>query len=436
MRNARLARWGAAVLVCLTLAAAPGCNCGTVSNPSDGGSPPGDSGALPDGLARYIAAVCDWVVRCEPQLGPAVESVESCRAFYVDLFSCFVIPLEEAFGFTFTTNDAAVDACVAAFETFPCDGAVITGDECSDIFAPVPGTVPEGGACASATGGPTNVCADGLYCNWQPSMCSACEHRGALGEDCSARECATDLRCDFTTNTCVALAADGAACTFGSECVSGICSGTPSICTGPLPDGADCSSDSDCQSTTCVNVCVTPVPAGGPCMDTQECQGFRACIAGTCADRLPDGAACTEQVCLVDHACIDGLCAAINGCDLLSIPQPCGAGPACADTEFCDFATSMCMPRRPVGQPCTGSDECVEPAHCDFTTGLCEAPSPQGGPCTFDSDCIDGLSCTSGDTCEMLVANGAPCTAGDDCDSDYCDSMTMTCADLPVCAPL
>ena len=431
-----MTRWGVVVACCLALGAAPGCNCGPGNGPGDGGSPPGDSGALPDGLARYVAAACDWIVRCEPQFGPAVDSVESCRAFYVDLFSCFILPLEEAFGLTFTTNDAAVDACVNAFETLPCDVVTLPGDPCSDIFVPEPGTAVEGAACADATGGPSNVCADGLYCNWQPSTCSACEHRGTLGEDCSVRICQTDLRCDFATNTCVALSANGVACTFGSECASGICGGTPSTCSGPLPDGADCVSDTDCQSSTCVDVCITPVPAGGPCTVTEECEGFRACIAGTCSDRLPDGAACNDEVCLVDHRCAGGVCTPIDGCDLGFFAQPCNGGPSCGMDEFCDATLGACAPRGGVGQPCTGSNECVATAYCDFMSGLCATPAAAGGPCTSSTGCEDGLTCTSGNTCETPAPNGAPCGAGGDCASDYCDSVTTACADLPVCAPI
>ncbi len=83
--------------------------------------------------------------------------------------------------------------------------------------------------------------ADGLVCDPATQLCASSLEAG-LDESCLDLPCAAGLQCDYASDTCVALLADGQACAFGSDCLSGFCFG---------PDGSAICGDAASVQTAC-----------------------------------------------------------------------------------------------------------------------------------------------------------------------------------------
>jgi Lipase (class 3) len=92
--------------------------------------------------------------------------------------------------------------------------------------------------CGNSRRCQSNACVEKL-----PS-CSTC----SSGNECSSGVCSFNRCAEPETG----LLANGCACWWSSECVSGRCEGwTQPICFAPLPSGSVCDESSDCESSSC-----------------------------------------------------------------------------------------------------------------------------------------------------------------------------------------
>jgi hypothetical protein len=98
---------------------------------------------------------------------------------------------------------------------------------------------------------------DGLRCD---STTDACVALKPVGEACTssvADECVTSAYCDTTLRKCTERKQTGAMCTSSfsnPQCADGLyCSTTNRTCAAALADGAACTQNEQCKSTDCVN---------------------------------------------------------------------------------------------------------------------------------------------------------------------------------------
>src|SRR6185503_14925030 len=121
---------------------------------------------------------------------------------------------------------------------------------------------------------PFGVCAPGAYCHPTTGICI---HIPKAGEPCPDSICEETAAC--SSGSCVALLADGAACSSSLECRSGYC------------------------DTTCRGL-----PAAGEPCPVGQCAEDAWCKEGTCAAPLPLGESCATGVCETSHTCFQGQC--------------------------------------------------------------------------------------------------------------------------------
>lgn len=244
--------------------------------------------------------------------------------------------------------------------------------------------------------------------------------RGASGgmpmprPDCiarvAARSCdqtslaARQLGCHFYDGTLP----DGAACSPGSECVSG-------ECWAPA-----------CREACCQGVCVAAV-APVPAALGERCR-FAPCVEGHCADSgLCEPVLVEGEPCLADSECGDGLtcawdssgmCARLPGpgelcnrecrdvgtvCATFSRRcEPSAEGSVCADSygcgmgQLCDASSRCRMTVRRIGEPCSYPDGPCRAAGTicrrgeDDGSGLCQPLSVEGETCGHNRDCTSG----------------------------------------------
>jgi hypothetical protein len=173
-------------------------------------------------------------------------------------------------------------------------------------------------AACSGTSSTLGACVDGT-----PTQCSGVP-AGMYCAECST--CPAGKRCDFSSDTCVALVMEGAPCSANVDCVSGNC--------GPAeaPDGG------------AVSVCL--VAAGQPCTPGN---------CGSC-DATDGGSGCA-QTCLTDQDCPtvqgDGTCSSDH-----AIHWPC--------LGYSQSGYFCRQPCEPFGA-CPGDLSCQEylPGSCD-----------------------------------------------------------------------
>lgn len=228
----------------------------------------------------------------------------------------------------------------------------------------------------------------------------------------------------------------------------------PDIClqvnAGTLHDGDACGLDTECVSQFC------SIP---PC-DMACCTG--TCVGDAAPGRANLGEPCENALCSPDSFCDDGtlMCEALVGvgmfcsstsqcqygldCDQTGV---CGALPGpgapctgqCRDEgTTCSATTGTCVKVGLAGAACVTSGDCSPIYACD-TTKHCSAGVALGQPCAANQQCADdGAFCdiptdgTSG-TCVAPKANGETCQGDANCASVYCDPLTLTCADEPIC---
>jgi hypothetical protein len=212
------------------------------------------------------------------------------------------------------------------------------------------------------------------------------------------------------------------------------------VITGTLAQGETCGFDRECVSDNCVvpsctEACCTgtcgpelaPPDIGQPC--TSLCvEGAFCNTSGTCQALLPQGAACSEEVCTYGNYC-KGLTSTTSG---TCSPFP-HLGEACE--TICAEVNAVCLGARCVevgllGDACSSDAQCAGFYVC--TAGSCALMPTRGMPCT--RTCSDESFC-NGTTCEAQKPNGATCARGEECLSHWCERTNATgnCTDVPVC---
>ncbi len=257
----------------------------------------------------------------------------------------------------------------------------------------------------------------------------------AEGAQCSFSSQCESLACSLEgeCGTCVPSAEPGGAC--GPEvglcpnlyvCEAGICEPGPSYMPGTNVLGEECTGGGSCDSgLTCRSGVCAPYPTEGEaCDDTRHCVGGSYCELDDLTCHAPPG---EGERCGVDA--FTGGAAYCGGdlrckrstdseglCELLPTSgQPCLfdavenqlAIVSCDKTSRCDESQTppLCVPKSERGQPCQSILDCVDGASC-----LCP---------DLSSDCIERI-------CGEMQLGGQPCDQpGDVCHPAYiCDGGT------------
>ncbi|MGZ3417898.1 MAG: hypothetical protein ACXVEE_08545 [Polyangiales bacterium] len=365
-----------------------------------------------------------------------------------------------------------------------------------------------GQACSAGTDCASGACVDGFccnaacnqaceVCNVTPGTCTAAP-KGAGGRTscgvgscngtshvCST-SCATDADCSASgfcnAGTCVAVSAQGTACTRDRQCASGSCHDgfcCSSGCSGPCETCAKAKGASADGTCTPLPAATKPAACGGyacsgtsgacaiGCTDDAGCTSGYYCDGAFCQKARAQGDGCTrtgqcgtgltcaDGVCC-NSAC-DGVCQACSAANKESGDAPgvcgqakigtdpgdrcptedsttcgksgkCGAsgtcalwpkGSACGSGVTCDGSTAK-------GRTCDGLGTCVETAGASCAPGACSTTSGCTFTCTTSSDCDASGYCDAG-TCRTRALVGRTCTADDQC-------ATGVCADGVCCA--
>ncbi len=265
------------------------------------------NGSVAGDRDSFIAQLCQQYMPCCAKAGKPADGAQ-CRAFY------------GAFAASNNYDPAAGSACLsevkaaAASPTF-CDNATSTNvsPSCGKVFpasgggSKKPGeTCAQDNECASSTEGPVecrslfkdgatikkcqvqiagkagdtpclgtvdgNITSynssgdtdilprgylcnvkDGLRCDSTTDKCVAIAKVGEPCEGFGSNLCTDDAFCDTTQKKCVARKAVGEMCT-SDQCVEGAyCNTTTRLCTASLAVGAACKSSSECITRSCVN---------------------------------------------------------------------------------------------------------------------------------------------------------------------------------------
>lgn len=193
-----------------------------------GGSGTGGAGQVAlDGLADgYAEVTCGSIFRCCDEaeraegfaaFDPPITTEAECRASYAELLEFFLFAEAQRAvdAGTVRYDDAAAAACLQASRAAAC--GVAPGEVCDRVLV---GLVAGGQPCASNL-----ECAAGGICLGSDAGAGRCGAKPALGEPCPDYDCEDGSYCALSQDaaTCVALEADGAACSLGSECRSGNC---------------------------------------------------------------------------------------------------------------------------------------------------------------------------------------------------------------------
>ncbi len=239
-----------------------------------------------------------------------------------------------------------------------------------------------------------------------------------------------DMAPDATPDQGQSLGEVGDACTFGTECESGICinGACAEACTGDAdcPLGFSCIElevDLEGGGSETVSACVadTPCTANSDCSDPDVCVVDRAGAAIDLTCDAPAGPGDVGGTCTMDSDCESGLC--IDG----ACSAPCDTSNDCAaDGSFvCEITSvatgtggsedlTICVPRPPDScisdADCTGTDRCVANktmTELQFECGPAVGTEESGDACVVDADCAQNL-CIGG-------ACAGPCAEVGDC---------------------
>jgi len=214
-----------------------------------------------------------------------------------------------------------------------------------------------GGTCVNTTDCESLAnCFDYVYNNkW--GMCI-----GTTGAACSNGTYCASWICTKGACTSVPL---GQACVYTTDCGSlATCVGyinvtTLGTCIGS--NGADCSSGTACPSGICVNNTCVKVSPGGGCDIAADCSGNAACQSGICV-LIALGTSCTDASdCSSNAHCFSGNCYGVPGANCKG-GKWCMSG-SCAGGEC--FASTW-------GQACVASMDCVKGLSCSNGTSICE----------------------------------------------------------------
>ncbi len=171
-------------------------------------------------------------------MGQPISTEDQCVAYTVAFFNGLALPQWQASiaaGRMEYDANAAGD-CVAASASLSCAdyGALSSGNAntslagtCRPFLIP---KVANDGACSH-----DDECTSGNCVTTSSSMDGTCKPMPAAGEACSG-SCVDGYYCGFasgqTTETCIAVEANGTQCTSSDECMSGYCDSTvaPRVC--------------------------------------------------------------------------------------------------------------------------------------------------------------------------------------------------------------
>jgi len=300
-------------------------------------------------------------------------------------------------------------------------GTVVTSTACGTLTNQCnTGTCMPGG-CVAVPIADGTVCDDGQFCS-TGDTCTAGSCGGAA-RDCNDGNACTADTCDESVNLCInnagvlngATCDDGAYCTMGETCSSGLCGGAmPRVCT----DGNVCTVDSCDES---IDACVFDAPAanGNSCSDGLFCTNPDTCTGGACggpARSCNDSNMCTADSCdETGNVCVN---APLTG-------MSCSDGLFCTVADACD-ATGLCT-----GAPmnCADTNPCTADSCNDVMDACVHDTAPLAGMA-----CDDGLFCTLGTTCTAgTCSGGSPnCNDANGCTTDTCNEVADTCSNAPV----
>ncbi|MGC4116004.1 MAG: trypsin-like serine protease [Myxococcales bacterium] len=328
------------------------------------------------------------------------------------------------------------------------------------------------GPCSGDSGGPAFLTVSG-----QQYVAGVTSYGDA---ECMTDGVSTDVSYfeTYVTSAIGTLSANGAACTAGSTCQSGVCvsglccntacSGTCQACKASLgatkdgtctvitgktcDDGKPCTENDQCQSNgSCAGTAKVCPGTAGPCTNAGACDATTGQCTG--GDNKPNGTSCSDNNgCTQGDTCQNGACvpgAAVNTC-----PAP----SACKQASVCNSATGTCDPFANVaegtacddGNKCTEGDSCKSGSCAAGAAKSCPAPdachgagacNPATGQCTYSlmpngTACDDHNACTSSDACVSGICQG---TAGSGaCGADAChaagtcDPATGQCSGTPM----
>lgn len=378
-----------------------------------------------DFVREYQLASCALEERCRDVRGARFSSRAACEQAIDD--ADWEAEATSGVGtFEFFANnynlldEARARTCVAHLSTVECGAPALDAPECEQargITAPAT----TGELCNGPRSAPHLCDESSLYCGAQPgnAACTVCQE----------------------------LHPEGAGCSTSSSCETGFCS-VENTCTAPAPRarGETCTRDDQCAgellctaaSDGGTRTCAARGGAGDSCAVT-PCQVDLACIDGTCAARLDDGATCdrnsTGAGCR--HLCVFPSADAAQGTcglpsDLPVVDEPCvrareSLPNVCKplETIYPDYTVQF-VDNRQVLVACTcrhtggAGDAC-------FHNGACG-----GGRCVGVTRMGDALSAG---TCQPKLIDGQRCQRSSDCLSGVCDpgGMMPTCVPAPGC---
>jgi hypothetical protein len=337
---------------------------------ADGGAgAAGGDPTTPEGFCQgYLAIVIDLLVQCDG------ITAAGAQALVADPLVC------QRFVASVAAHRSAFDgthgaACLGELKmAFTCGTASssVPAPDCETILK---GLVPVGGTCKNFGVLLPAECMGGSYCKRGPddSCDGTCTAPAGVNEPCDLLNdvrCASNLRCDSASKTCVAPPTPGtmsAPCSSNAPCANGLycamtadggsgANGTcqPRKASGPCTSSSECAQPAHCAGPSGAKTCAPPKLVGDPCTPSQlECD--------------------LASYCNADQKCSDTYAA---------VGQPCGVQPgsdpvACAMGGYCDgpiLGSGTCRAMKQAGDACTGTSigECGgNEGHCDATTHQC-----------------------------------------------------------------
>ncbi|MBK7861167.1 MAG: hypothetical protein IPJ65_21655 [Archangiaceae bacterium] len=248
------------------------------------------------------------------------------------------------------------------------------------------------GCLASSEGSLTQLLCTSMAALAQPSL-SAGRSRF---DSAAARQCVEALR----SSACGTPPTFPCAGVFVGQVATG------GACFEQIVGSLECHATDYCDtSMTCPGLChprkgAGEKSSGGLLVD--DCQlGLSRTSSGYCAEPVAIG----------------GSCVSTDGGSSVDLPS-------CVSGARCDYTTSRCVAKGPVGGACTAGYECRSGLVC--LNGQC-ATRPGGGPgqpcdeprvgndCPVDLRCDAAPLATDGGHCTARLARGAPCSTSDDC---------------------
>jgi len=413
------------------------CSCGGGGVP-DGG----DSGTEVDQLCqRFATAECDFSIRCgegfAALFGPfavlqqqrpndlvAASERARCEAFVRSEPTCIRLTAGLKAGRS-AYSAASLDACLTSL--FPADTCARdlnrASADCLSFSFAAPATPPgslceDDGECIGGYCEGAQTDAGGRVCG----ACSAYRDGGA---------CPRGVECEPSGYYC-APSGDAGAC-LPRKALADVCDITR---VGECGDGLVCAWSG--APLLSIPRCTTARREGEGCtVNKLECLRTQLPPELVCARPSGDAGA-ASATCVKAFAPSGGACNV--GDDLTTAGLP--PTPVCPETEYCDTAQDLCVPRKGEGVGCAADRECAAGTRCLSTTGTCAAYADTDGGCGVDSDCRNLLTCRgTGGHCatQWLLPGESSCstsrptaTATRPCAEGQCDQSGT----VPTCQPL